>query len=63
MLKVAHLFIIMFWILLAEQLLCHVLGGAAAVAHGEDYCGTATHDVATGWMVNKNDLAYSLMLF
>ena len=35
-------------ILLAQELTCHVLGGAAAVAHGEDYCGTATHDVATG---------------
>ena len=35
-------------VLLAQELFCHVLGGATAVAHGEDYCGTATHDVATG---------------
>ena len=53
----------MFWIYSPQELTCHVLGGATAVAHGKDYCGTATHDVATGWMVNKNDLAYSLMLF
>ena len=45
---------------------CHVLGGAAAVAHGEYDGGTTTHISHSCWMVNKNwyknDLAYSLML-
>lgn len=29
------------FMLLAQELFCHVLGGTAAVAHGEDYCGSA----------------------
>jgi len=34
------------------------LGGTAAVAHGEDYCGTATQDVATGVEVANVALDY-----
>ena len=44
--------------LLAQELTCHVLGGAAAVAHGEDNGGTATHDVATSIEVADVALDY-----